>query len=170
MKEKDIEYLIKDEDNTLINSIFEEIKTNIFQKRNNLSGEISDKGGINIFKTFTLITDVQPNHNPIVKLNLRTVRYDNDLANRKLILSKVKEGMSGNTIWIFLIFTFLTLSIAIYQIIEYGFNEKMEFLTMPIFGALMYVIYELISDFAVQSLVKKVENIMSNLSIEYKKL
>ncbi|SDY07739.1 hypothetical protein SAMN05444411_1204 [Lutibacter oricola] len=170
MKEKKIEYLIKDENNSLINSINEEIKTSIFQKRNNLSGEISDKGGLNIFKTFTFITDVQPNHNPIVKLNLKTVRYDNDLTNRKLILSKVKEGIFGNTFLIFIIFILLTLSIAIYQIIEYGFNEKMEFLTMPIAGGLFYIVYELISDFVISNLVKKVENIMTDLGIEYKKL
>jgi hypothetical protein len=170
LKEKKIEYLIKDENNSLINSINEEIKNSIFQKRNNLSGEISDKGGINIFKTFTFITDVQPNHNPIVKLNLKTVRYDNDLTNRKLILSKVKVGMFGNAFLIFIIFTLLTLGIAIYQIIEYGFNEKMEFLTMPIVGGLFYVVYELISDFAIFSLVKKVEHIMTSLRIEYKKL
>jgi len=170
LKEKNIEYLIKDVENTLINSINKEIKANIFQKRNNLSGEISDTGGINIYKTFALITDIQPNHNPIVKLNLRTVRYDNDLTNRKLILSRVKEGIFGNIFWILLIFTLLTLGIAIHQIIEYGFNEKMEFLTMPVLGGLMYVIYELVSDFVIYSLVKKVENIMTELRVEYKKL
>ena len=170
MKEKNIEYLIKDENNTLINSINKEIKTSIFQKRHNLSGEISDKGGINIFKTFTVITDIQPNHNPIIKLNLKTVHYDNDPNNRKLILSRVKEGIFGNAFLIFLIFTLLTLTIAIYQIIEYGFNEKMEFLTMPIIGTLFYVVFELISDFVIYNLVKKVENIMTDLRIEYQKL
>ena len=154
----------------MINSINEEIKTSIFQKRNNLSGEISDNGGLNIFKTFTFLTDVQPNHNPIVKLNLKTIRYDNDLTNRKLILSKLQTGMLGNAFLIFIIFTFLTLSIAIYQIIEYGFDEKMDFLMMPVAGGLLYVVYELISDFAISNLVKKVENIMTDLGIEYKKL
>jgi len=170
LKEGNKEYIIQDEENNLINSINEDIKKSIFNKKHNLSGEISDKGGINIYKTYSSVLDVQSNQNPIIKLNMQTVHFDNNPKNRKLVLSQVKDGLFEHMFLICAIFTILTLGLAIYQIIEFGFNEKMNFLIMPAAGILIYIAYELISDFLFSELVNKTETIMKNLKIEYKKL
>lgn len=56
MKEKKVEFKIKSNANHFNNLISKEIKSKIFRKKYNLSGEYSESGGIELSNFFSSIT------------------------------------------------------------------------------------------------------------------
>ncbi|NRB84932.1 MAG: hypothetical protein HRU49_14365 [Winogradskyella sp.] len=169
MKEKIVEYRIKDGANRLNEIIRTEIKRKTFNKRNNISGEYSDDGGFDLSNTFSMLY-TEPNLGPLVKLNLKSVNSNSDGTESKLILKR-KNGMTYNLhFWFAVFFIALTIVIAVYQTISNGFNRSLMIFVLPIFGLIYILLIELFADSTISNLIKRVEKIMTAEKIEYKKL
>ncbi len=169
MKGKTVEYKVKDPANRLNEIIQIEIKRKTFSKRNNLSGEYSDKGGFDLYNTFTLLY-TELNLGPFVKLNLNSVDSNNDGTESKLTLKRINGVTFNVQFWFILFFIALTLTISIYQFATNGFNDNFEFLLVPVFGILYFLIIELIAEITIANLIRRIEKIMRKEQIEYKKL
>ena len=169
MKEKTVEYRIKDGANRLNEIIRTEIKRKTFNKRNNISGEYSDDGGFDLSNTFSMLY-TEPNLGPLVKLNLKSVNSNSDGTESKLILKR-KNGMTYNLhFWFAVFFIALTIVIAVYQTISNGFNKSLMIFVLPIFGLIYILLIELFANSTISNLIKRVEKIMTAEKIEYKKL
>ena len=169
MKEKTVEYRIKDGANRLNEIIRTEIKRKTFNKRNNISGEYSDDGGFDLSNTFSMLY-TEPNLGPLVKLNLKSVNSNSDGTESKLILKR-KNGMTYNLhFWFAVFFIALTIVIAVYQTIANGFNKSLMIFVLPIFGLIYILLIELFANSTISNLIKRVEKIMTAEKIEYKKL
>lgn len=169
MKDKKIEFKIKSKANHFNDLISREIKSKMFKKKYNLSGEYSEYGGINLFNFFSFVT-FKPNTGPLVKLNIKCVSINESGSQSKLIM----EGITGFTYkmhkWFSLLFSFLSISIAIYQIAKNGIDNNFEILIMPLIGIIYYLIVDLITKFSIDSLKNRVLKILKNERIEYKKI
>ena len=169
MKEKTVEYRIKDGANRLNEIIRTEIKRETFNKRNNISGEYSDDGGFDLSNTFSMLY-TEPNLGPLVKLNLKSVNSNSDGTESKLILKR-KNGMTYNLhFWFAVFFIALTIVIAVYQTISNGFNKSLMIFVLPIFGLIYILLIELFANSTISNLIKRIEKIMTAEKIEYKKL
>ena len=169
MKEKKVEYKVNDTANRLNEIIQAEIKRKTFNKRNNLSGKHSEKGGFDIYNTFSFVI-TEPNFGPFVKLNLRSTNSNSNGTESNLTLKRVNGTNFNFQFWFILSFIVITLIISVYQILEKGFNENYDFLIMPIIGIIYFLIIEFIAEMTIGNLIKRIEKILKTEQIEFKKL
>ena len=168
LKEKTVEYKIKDGANRLNDIIRTEIKRKTLSKRNNISGEYSDDGGFDLSNTFSMLS-IEPSLGPLVKLNLKSVNVNSDGTESKLVLKRVNGKTYNIHFWFAVFFIVLTVVIGIYQTISNGIIETSIFV-LPIFGMIYILLIELFAYSTISNLIKQIEKIMVAEKIEYKKL
>lgn len=168
MKEKTVEYRIYEKPKIINEIISTEIKENIFKKRFNLSGDISNNSGIYIYSSFSFIM-FKPNLGPLIKLNLTCVNSNNEGTESKLKLERVNGLTFYTQYWFSLIFSGITFIISAYQIIINGL-DKIEILFLPIFGIAYFFIIKIIASSSTDNLISKIENVLKTERIKFKKL
>lgn len=169
MKEETVEYRVKSTANRLNKLIGIEIKRKTFSKQNNISGEYSENGGFDLYNHASFIY-FRPNHGPIVKLNLKSVNSNRDGTESKLTLKKLKGMTYKVHFWFAIFFVSLSLILTLYLIFTEENNEIFVALLLSIFGLVYLLIIEFIANKTVESLIKRVEKIMTDENTEYKKL
>ncbi len=165
MKEKIVKYKLFEAPNKLNEIISSEINKNVFKKKYNLSGEYSNDVGINIYNGVSFIT-FKPNLGPLIKLNVMCSNSNKDGTESSLKLKRINGITFYVQYWFSLIFTGITLSISLYQIITNGFS-KIEILFLPIFGIVYFFIIRLIASSSTDNLISKIENILKAERIKY---
>ncbi len=168
LKEKIVQYQLFETANKLNDIISLEIKKNVFKKRHNLSGEISNNGGIEIYNSVSLIM-FKPNLGPLVSLNIKCVNTDSERTESNLKLERVNGPTFLLQYWFSLIFVVITFGIGIYQMFTSGF-EKLEVLFLPLLGIGYHLLIRLIANGTTDGLISKVERILQKERIRYRKI
>ena len=168
MKKKIAEYRIIESAEKFYKTVRIELNRKTFGKKYNLSGDYPDNGGIDIYPTISFAV-FKPNFGPLVKLNLNCVNTNQNGTESKLTLQRVNGATYKMQFWFMIFFLALTLIIALYQIII-GNEVGLGMLMLPLFGIFYILIIELLSEFTISSLNKKVEKILSSEKLKYKKL
>ena len=164
MKEKTVKYDISVRANQLNEKIQVELN-----KLNSISSQYSDDGGLDLFISNSFLYTT-PNIGPLVKLNLISVNTKSDGTESKLILKR-KNGITYSIhFWFVICFIALTIVIAVFQSFSKEFNENITAFILPISGLIYLLLIELFAKTTISNLVKRVEKIMTEQKIEYKKL
>ena len=168
MKKKLAEYEIIESAENFNKIVRTELNRKTFGKKYNLSGDYPGYGGIDIYPTISF-TVFKPNLGPLVKLNLNCTDTIENGTESKLILNRVNGATYKMQFWFMIFFIALTMIIASYQIII-GNDIGFEMLMLPLFGLIYILIIELISEYTISSLNKKVEKMLNSEKLKYKKL
>ncbi len=167
MKEKVVKYKLKYNANDLNEIISSDLKKNIFKKRHDLSGEISQDGGFEIWNRATLIK-FEPNLGTLVSLNLSCVNSNADGTECNLVLEQ-KNGLTFYIqYWFSIFFSIIAFGITIYQILTNG-TTKIEMVLLPVIGIIYHFIIRLITRSSTQILISRIERMLIREKIKYKK-
>ena len=168
MNKNKIEYVISESASNFIKVIQTETNSNIFKKQYNLSGDYSNENGINLFPAASLFM-FRPSFGPVVSLSLKCVNINRSGSDSKIILSR-SNGMTYKFhVWFAAIFFFVTLLISFNQFNEKGISDNLNILFLPSFGIIYILFIEIIAAITYKNLVSKIETLLKNHKIRFKK-
>lgn len=148
--------------------ITNEINKTLFRKQYNLSGEFSNDGGFDLYNKVSFIT-FKPHLGPVVKLNVLCTNSNASGTQSKLTLKRVNGISFYFQFWFSVIFATITAAIGIFMLFKNGPNTA-EVLYLPIFGIVYLFVVNLIADSTTKDLISRIEKILKNENIIYRKL
>jgi hypothetical protein len=169
LKTKPVKYTIIGSRGKLNKIIRDEIKRKSHNKKYNLSGEHTHFDSFNLY-THLKLGYVEPTTKPLIKLNLKAVKTDNNDHNSKLTLKRVNGDSYDTHLVIAIVLATIMAIVASVQILRYGFSGNIVFSILPIFGLIYYYIIDFIANVTFKKLCKKIEKIMTEEGISFQKL
>ncbi len=146
-----------------------EIGKSLFNKNRNLSGELAEANGYDVYSKISYVL-FKPNLGPLVKLNVSAKTNNSDNSESQLSSKRINGITYYFQIGFISIVAFIGLIIAIHQMITKSFSEGIGFLTMTIFCLLYILAIELIASSQISSLKKRTKNLLKDAGIKIKKI
>lgn len=165
MKEKILKYKIQENSKKLHEIITSEINNNVFNKRFNLSGDLSNDNTIEVYNCVSFVV-LKPNLGPLFKLKVKFENIDDKETESQIELERISGLSFFVQYWFSLIFTIVTFIISLYYLITSGF-ENIESLFLPIFGFVYFNIIKLIASSTFNGLISKIESILKTEKIRF---
>ncbi|EAZ94787.1 hypothetical protein FBBAL38_10122 [Flavobacteria bacterium BAL38] len=168
MKENITTYKIYENSIRLNQIIVSEIKENVFKKRFNLSGDITNN---NIFEVYNCVSFIvfKPNLGPLIKLKVNLENVNNNKTESVLKLERLNGFTFYVQYWFSLFFTITTFIISLYYLITTGIDNIQSFL-LPTISFIYFSIIKLITKSLTKSLIFRIENILKIEKIKFLKL
>lgn len=161
-------YLVEENMNKVFEIVHGEMDKNLFSKKYNLSGQVSDNGGLDLFPKI-VFAYFQPNFGPMAKVNLSAVNISSN-GNRCKLDFKRMNGLTyklqvGFTIGLSILVVLTAGLYASSDFQEFDFN----ILLFPLFGLFYFLLVEGFTDIVTTNTKKRVLKILTDKKVKYKK-
>lgn len=168
MKENIFVYKIHENSIRLNQIIVSEINKNVFKKRFNLSGDITNSNAFEVYNCVSLIV-FKPNLGPLIKLKVNLENANNNKTESVLKFERINGLSFYVQYWFSLIFTSITFIIGLYYLITTGI-DNIQSLLLPTISFIYLSIIKLIANSLTKGLISKVESMLKTEKIRYVKL
>ena len=161
-------YIVYENTDVIYGLIQSEFEKKLLKKKYNLSGKISKDGGLDLFPT-VVFANFQPNLGPVAGINLSGLSVSRDGQKSKITVNRINGLTYKFHLGFAISLAIIIVLILIFQFSSEHTDKNLNLLFLPIFPLIYAVIIESFADIVTYNLKKRIESILGQNKITFKK-